>query len=270
MITCSIIAGSATIDLLTAYIQGVSLKLQNSSTSCKDGLRLITIYKPDIVYIDVSFVEQYTAELHLLKSITSFVILSERELTYGDFESLAFDSMFMQPSLPRFLKSIERYGTILYHSFMNVQSIPLVNDPAFEKADHKILKDLGAIHKDVLYIKAIGNYVKVYLDDGTYHLIYTTMINILAVLPKGAFTRIHKSYIVNHDKIISIEGNWVCLINCKEKIPIGKVFRDPFLSTANVKLMKRKKPGNNGINYSSLSLALCILCINVFDLLDFI
>jgi DNA-binding LytR/AlgR family response regulator len=51
-------------------------------------------------------------------------------------------------------------------------------------------------------------------------------------LPADQFSRVHRSYIINRDKIESIESLFV-VIN-KKFIPIGASYKDDFIDTLNM------------------------------------
>ena len=54
-------------------------------------------------------------------------------------------------------------------------------------------------------------------------------------LPAGNFLRIHKSYIVSLEKVVSLRGNEVII--GAHKIPIGKNYKDQLLKIVNERLI---------------------------------
>jgi DNA-binding LytR/AlgR family response regulator len=92
------------------------------------------------------------------------------------------------------------------------------------KADKKMHKvELNSI----LYLQAIGDYVKVVSENG--HLIvHDTFGRIKNSLPVSMFIQIHRSYIVSHSKIKYIEGNMIAVGN--EILPIGQAYKPEFLN----------------------------------------
>ena len=75
----------------------------------------------------------------------------------------------------------------------------------------------------IKYIEAYGNYVKVHQDDQT--ILATTTLKQLLEQLIGSFTQIHKSYIVNNNRVIAITNEHVELDN-GDKIKIGKSFKE--------------------------------------------
>ncbi|MES2689037.1 MAG: LytTR family DNA-binding domain-containing protein [Bacteroidota bacterium] len=73
----------------------------------------------------------------------------------------------------------------------------------------------------VYYFKSDGNYTHLYTENGR----FTELISIkslLTRLPAHPFTRIHKSYVVNKNKVSDFTLNTVNL--GKYEIPVGKTF----------------------------------------------
>ncbi len=81
---------------------------------------------------------------------------------------------------------------------------------------------------DILYIESMQNYLKLHFRDKIL-TIHQTMTSIEDMLPKEAFFRIHKSYLVNISHIELINGGRI-FINGKE-LPISRQRKDDLLNT---------------------------------------
>jgi two-component system LytT family response regulator len=75
---------------------------------------------------------------------------------------------------------------------------------------------------ELQFVEALGDYINIYTDKGR-HTLLSTMKAILAKLEPFHFTRIHKSYIVNMNRVQKIAGSKVILAN--RELPIGRVFK---------------------------------------------
>ncbi len=80
-------------------------------------------------------------------------------------------------------------------------------------------------HQSIDYVEAFGIYTKLYTDD-QYTLTNERLSSIRKLLPEHTFIQVHKSYIININKITTYDRNnfWIG----KAKIPIGLSYR-PYL-----------------------------------------
>lgn len=104
----------------------------------------------------------------------------------------------------------------------------LLNDRIFLREGNKMVK----VHlEDILFIEAERAYCRIKTEGKTFLL--TSSLNGLAPkLPPTYFMRIHRSYIVNLQKIDSIEDNFVKIKN--ENIPVSRSYWKAFLNRVNV------------------------------------
>ncbi len=80
-------------------------------------------------------------------------------------------------------------------------------------------------HKDVLYIEALEDFVRIYLRDKEKPVI--TLVNLKQLentLSPAVFLRVHKSYLVNVNHITSIGGDSLMLGN--KTIPVGPSYKN--------------------------------------------
>ena len=78
---------------------------------------------------------------------------------------------------------------------------------------------------NILYIEGMGEYLKIYhLDAATPLVVLMSMKRILEQLPDDRFARVHKSYIVNLNRIINNSRTQITMENASV-IPIGESYR---------------------------------------------
>lgn len=78
---------------------------------------------------------------------------------------------------------------------------------------------------NILYIEGMGEYLKIYhLDATTPLVVLMSMKHILEQLPDDRFARVHKSYIVNLNRIINNSRTQITMENTTV-IPIGESYR---------------------------------------------
>jgi hypothetical protein len=80
------------------------------------------------------------------------------------------------------------------------------------------------------YLEAARNYVSVYVEDREY-IVRDTMTNLMKSLAGGPFTRSHRSYVVNVDKIDeirSVDGKQSVLLKGGQSVPLSRSYCEAF------------------------------------------
>jgi DNA-binding LytR/AlgR family response regulator len=109
-----------------------------------------------------------------------------------------------------------------------------INDHFFIKCDSQIEK---VFYNDLVYAEAMLNYVMLYTNSRKM-MVYVTIKSLEGQLPADIFIKVHKSFIVNINKIKSIEGNILDIGN--EKITISQNLLEKVISEiVKDKLIKR-------------------------------
>lgn len=89
--------------------------------------------------------------------------------------------------------------------------------------------------EDLYYVEALKDYVNFHSRHGKY-TIHSTMKEVESKLPKKYFGRVHRSFIVNLDKILSIEhvNGRLQVEDVEKSIPIGGSYKDDLLAKFNL------------------------------------
>ncbi len=74
---------------------------------------------------------------------------------------------------------------------------------------------------DILYVEALGNYVKIVRASGGHVLTRTNLKAITDLLPADDFLRIHRSYVVPVASVVSFTRSRVMLKGREEGLPVG-------------------------------------------------
>lgn len=191
--------------------------------SCKNAFEVIEVLQKqtvDILFLDINMPK--LSGLGLLKTLQTkpnvIITTAYPEYAIEGFELEVIDYLLKPFSLERFLIAVNK---------VKKKTSTQINSPIekkenstsiFVKSDKRIIK----INFDTIYhIEAYGNYIKIFNDK----MILTphTLSSFLEKLPNN-FLRIHKSYVINFDKLKLIDGNLVVLTN-DTKLRIGKSFR---------------------------------------------
>ena len=103
----------------------------------------------------------------------------------------------------------------------------------FFKTEHRIVKvDIA----DILYVEGMSEYMKIHLISQPKPLIVLLSMKKLEERLPANFMRIHRSYIINLDKIIEVNKNRV-IMNEDVYLPIGDLYKDTFNNYLNTRFL---------------------------------
>ena len=159
------------------------------------------------------------------------------------FEINALDFLLKPFDQARFEKALERARAQLQrdrNSLIDARLVSLLEGLHEERKypERLIVKSGGRVFfvrtEDIDWVEASGNYVKIHAK-GEAHLIRESMKNMEAKLDAKTFVRIHRSAIVNIDRIKELEpwfhGEYVVIMRDGTRLTASRVFSDR-LSTA--------------------------------------
>jgi len=135
------------------------------------------------------------------------------------FEMAVLDYLVKPFSLERFLKAAQKA--------FDLKQLKQKGETPATEAEYFYVKCNGRIERvnynDLLYIEAMSNYITLYTTTAKL-VVYHTIKGILEQLPSEKFIQVHKSAVINLDKINAIEGNMLRIGDAK--ITIGQNFHD--------------------------------------------
>lgn len=80
---------------------------------------------------------------------------------------------------------------------------------------------------DIEFIESKGEYAQVNLTDQTSILSFMSLKGVLDILPEESFMRVHRSFIVNLEKIKTIERNQI-VYGKNKYVPISEQYKKEF------------------------------------------
>ena len=202
------------------------------AAECKSALKAVEYLQReniDLMFLDINMPE--INGLDFLKSIPDppYVIITTayREYAIEGYDLDVVDFLLKPISFERFLKAINRYC----NRSRNL-AVKNTNTPS-ESHEMKFIyiQDGKNIYKilydDVLYFEGYGEYVKVITVSKNY-MVRDSLSEFEHRFSTEYFIRIHKSYIVNIQKITGFNSIQVILKNTQ--LPIGRMYRDKVMS----------------------------------------
>jgi two-component system response regulator LytT len=123
-----------------------------------------------------------------------------------------------------FLTSVHKAERMIRSITKPADEVLSNNEFLFLKSDYKIKR---INFQNILYIEGLKEYVKVYTILSDKPILSLSSLKILEIkLPADKFMRVHRSFIVNLEKIETIDRSRI--VFGKKYIPIGEQYRDKF------------------------------------------
>jgi DNA-binding LytR/AlgR family response regulator len=138
----------------------------------------------------------------------------------------------------RFYKAVQKANEI-YNSKKNTQTS---NQPETQQ-DFFFIKTESKYEKinysELLYVEALHNYISFQTTKGK-HIAYLTLQSVETALPISSFIKVHKSYIVNIDKINTVQADTIIID--KKELPLSRSLKEEVMNkVVAARLIKRKE-----------------------------
>lgn len=216
------------LQLIKSYVEKTpGLKLLNTFSGSAEAFLYMQQNSPDIAFLDIQMpdIDGISLADSVKESSTKVIFITAfPQYALQGYKVNATDYLLKPVSYKDFLASVAKVSKLVDNNNANLP------DNIFLKCDYKLVR---VKLNDILYIEGLKDYVKVYLVGEQHPLIATlTMAGAEGSLPKRNFIRIHKSYIVNKEKIESIERGRVCINGTY--LPVSDTFKDNLLDSINV------------------------------------
>lgn len=223
--------------VLREYIDDISfLEIAGEADNPLKAQPILDREPIDVIFLDINMPRLTGIEFLQSNSSLPMVILTTAYAEYA-LDGFALDVLdyLVKPfSFSRFLKACNKAKE--YHQ-MKRQA----GDNPSHKGNYFFVKYNGRIEKvlydDLLYVEAALNYVILHTNNNKM-IVYLTIKGIIEHLPETLFIKVHKSFIVNTQKIRSIEGNIIHIGNAE--IPISQNYHEEVMkSILGGKMLKR-------------------------------
>jgi DNA-binding LytR/AlgR family response regulator len=133
----------------------------------------------------------------------------------------------IEMALYKFKKEKEKFAGVESSSFKNS---PISSEYIYVKYNSKLVK---VQNSNIIFVEALKDYVIIHTEKERF-TIHSTMKDIEKKLPEKTFMRVHRSFILNLNKINSIDSSIVIIENSDKKIPIGGSYRESLFKRLNL------------------------------------
>jgi DNA-binding LytR/AlgR family response regulator len=195
------------------------LNLIDTFDNAINGLFYLKSNKVDLLFLDINMDELSGIELLESSKIESQVIITTayQEYALKGYELNVTDYLLKPFTFDRFLKAINKAQENLTNHISNAQP-----DYIFVKTEYRLEK---IMLNEIIYIEGMRDYRRIH----TVNKRVMTLQNFSEfekLIPPGIVCRVHKSYMVAINKIVSIERNRIKIAD--QLIPVSETYKEVF------------------------------------------
>lgn len=197
--------------LLKSYINKVDfLELVDSFESPLDAMKVLKDTAIDVIFLDIQMPDlKGTDFARMIDSKTKVIFTTAySEYALEGFELNALDYLLKPITFERFLQAVNKFH---------------MDAAVFE--DRITVKSGYDLHKlkfdDILYIKSDSEYV-VFYTKGKKIMSHQSLKSLENELPSSRFMRVHRSFVVNKQKVNGLKGRDLLISNVK--IPVSDTY----------------------------------------------
>jgi len=198
------------------------LEVVGTSQNPLEAIKFINNYKKiAITFLDIDMPEMSGLDVadNIYQNTAIIFTTGHAGYAVNGFEKNISDFLLKPISFQKFIKSLTKVIAELEKKESELKK----NETYFFVNPGIKGKMLKINYADVDYVEGLNNYVIIHTSTIS-HTIYLTMKEMEMGLKPECFIRIHKSYIINIDKVTQMEGNTIT-INDKQ-LPVGSSYKE--------------------------------------------
>ncbi|HMH21644.1 MAG TPA: LytTR family DNA-binding domain-containing protein [Puia sp.] len=210
-----------------------------------DALDFLDKDQADLIFLDVEMPGASGFELldRLTYSPKIILTTSKTEYAFDAFQYHVNDYLKKPFTYKRFLEAVQKIGNETDQASASSSSTstkailptqpsqsPVQSDTdfLFIKSEDKLVK---LVKDDIFFIESMRDYVK-FVTAGKSYITYSTLKNLEEKLTGNSFLKVHRSYIININKIDDIRGNTIYLQG--NQIPVSKDHKEELVRRLNI------------------------------------
>ena len=209
---------------LVTYISKVPfLELAGQCQSAVEAIRLLNSEPVDAVFCDINMPDLNGMDFVKSLAAPPLIVFTTAYSEYAveGFKVNAVDYLLKPFGLQDFIRAANRLKDRLSPQIGNVEG---EESDIFVKTDYRMVK---VSIQDIRYVEGMSEYLKLHLDSQPKPIITLLAMKALEEKLPPNFMRIHRSYIVNLDKIQEVNKNRV-IMDSDTSLPIGDSYREQF------------------------------------------
>jgi two-component system, LytTR family, response regulator LytT len=226
------------LDLVCKFVEQTAfLSLEGKFDNAIEALGFINQHPVDLLFLDIQMPDLSGMELarvlegrSLGKKPKIIFTTAYNQFAIEGYKVDAVDYLLKPFSYEEFLVAAGKAYRINEQNIQQVVAPPSSQpDYIFLKVEYQLVK---IAMNSISYIEAYKDYVKVHLIDKPNPVLSLTSLKSMEdMLPQDRFMRIHRSFIINLEHIVSVSRNVVRIGNTH--ITVSENYKDPFLQFIN-------------------------------------
>lgn len=230
-------------DVLKVYLSDIAeTTLVAECTNGRETVEAIRMERPDLLFLDIQMPDLdgfgVLRELGREQMPAVVFVTAYDQFAVKAFEAQALDYLLKPFSKERFLDALSRVRKVIMGNSlatMNERIMAFVEGEEKKsgaRAQRFVVKENGKIvlvpYANVDWIKAAGDYAELHVGTGK-HLLNESMARLEEILEGHTFLRIHRSIIVNTDRIKEIEprgsGDFSIRLSTGKQLKLSRNYR---------------------------------------------
>jgi len=215
------------LNVLVNYIeQTPELMLVEKFTNPMKALLYLNSNEVDLLFVDIQMPDFSGIQLisELKRKPVLIFTTAYSEYAVESFKVDAIDYLLKPVDYPDFERAVNKAKDWIYTKRSSTLNIQANKEFLFIKSEYKIIR---INFEDIKYIQGMSEYVKIHLSNAKPIMSLISMKSLEAQLPESKFMRVHKSYIVNLQKINMIERNEI-VYDDGTVIPVSQQYKEAF------------------------------------------
>lgn len=220
------------LDLLESYVLKTPfLHLEGKYLSALQAMKEMTDKQIDLIFLDIQMPGLNGIEFsRMVKPETRIIFITAfNQYALDSYRVNALDYLLKPVSYTDFVEAVNK--ALQWFELARKSGQPAstnaetkVMDSIYVKSDYKLVQ---VKLKDILYIEGLKDYIKIYMENESKAILsLMSMKAIEELLPNGSFIRIHRSYIVQKEKIKIVERGRI--VFGKNYLPVSDSYKKEF------------------------------------------
>lgn len=239
-ITCAIIDDEPlALQLLKTYADKTpSLMLKGCYASAIEAIEELKADPVDLLFLDIQMPELSGLDFSKMLPAETRIVFTTAFSQYAldGYRVNALDYLLKPVSYADFLAAVqkaEEWFLLKRHSRPET-SHDAAGNSLFVKSDYKLVR---VRFTDILYIEGLKDYVKIHLETSPKPLLsLSSMHAIEEALPADSFFRIHRSFIVNMEKVSVLERGQIVFGD--KRLPVSDSYKERVFNYINSRTLQ--------------------------------